>query len=174
MSKTVAEAPVASLSEAMRAQVTHEFGKYPSERKRSAILMCLAIVQQEHGWVSPEHQKAIAEFLDIPPVAVSEAVTFYDMCNAQPKGRYRINICTNLPCQLRGALEAMAYLEQTLGIKDGGTTADGLFSIAHCECLGACADAPVMIVNDRDMCSFMSDEKLQQLIDGLKAAEVVS
>ena len=172
MSATVADAPVAALSEAMRARFAREVAKYPAEGKQSAVIACLTIVQQEQGWVSPAMEKAVAEYLGMPPIAVHEVTSFYNMFNQQPVGRFKLNVCTNLPCQLRGGAQALAYLEKTLGIVDGDTSSDGLFTLRHCECLGACADAPVMLVNDRSMCSFMSDDKLQQLVDGLKGAEV--
>ena len=172
MSTAVATAAAAPLSDATLARFAREVAKYPAEQKQSAVMACLAIVQQEQGWVSSESEKAVAEYLGMPPMAVHEVTSFYNMFNQQPVGRFKLNVCTNLPCQLRGGADALAYLEKTLGITDGDTTPDGLFTVQHCECLGACADAPVMLVNDRNMCSFMSDDKLQQLVDGLKAAEV--
>ena len=168
---TVAAAPVAQLSEATIAKFDRAVAKYPAEHKQSAVMACLAIIQDEQGWVSPESEKAVAEYLDMEPIAVHECTAFYDMYNAQPVGRYKINMCTNLPCQLRGAARALKHLTDTLGIEDGGTSADGLFTVTHCECLGACADAPVMIVNDRSMCSFMTEDRLDELVAGLKAAE---
>jgi NADH-quinone oxidoreductase subunit E len=134
-------------------------------------MACLSIVQQEYGWVSAESEQAVAEYLDIPPMAVHEVTTFYNMYNQQPVGKYKLAVCTNLPCQLRRGQDALHHLEHKLGIAMGETTADGLFTLQQCECLGACADAPVMLVNDRSMCSFMDDEKLDQLVDGLRAAE---
>jgi len=107
----------------------------------------------------------------MPQIAVHEVTTFYNMYNQQPVGKFKLNVCTNLPCQLRGGYEALHHLEAKLGIQMGETTADGLFTLQQCECLGACADAPVMLVNDRNMCSFMDGEKLDQLVDGLKATE---
>lgn len=172
MSKTVAEAPSAQLPEAMLARFARELTKYPPERRQSAVIACLAAIQQEQGWISAESEKAVADYLGIPPMAVHEVTTFYNMFNQQPVGRYKLSVCTNLPCQLSGGARALQYLEQALGIEDGGTTADGMFTIHHCECLGACADAPVLLVNDNDMCSFMTDDRLQQLVDGLRSAEV--
>jgi NADH-quinone oxidoreductase subunit E len=105
------------------------------------------------------------------PIAVHEVTTFYNMYNQRPVGKYKINVCTNLPCQLRDGAKALHYLEKKLGIVMGETTADGLFTLQQSECLGACADSPVMLVNDIHMCSFMSNEKLDQLVDGLKMAK---
>ena len=107
----------------------------------------------------------------MPVMAVHEVTTFYNMYNQRPVGKYKLNVCTNLPCQLREGYTALHHLEKKLGIAMGETTADGLFTLQQSECLGACADSPVMLVNDRHMCSFMSNEKLDQLIDGLRAAE---
>ncbi|MBL0419827.1 NADH-quinone oxidoreductase subunit NuoE [Ramlibacter sp. AW1] len=159
------------MSEATRARFDREVAKYPPEQKQSAVMACLAIVQQEQGHVSPEAEKAIAAYLNLPAIAVHEVTTFYNMYNQAPVGRYKFNVCTNLPCQLRGGGHALHHLEQRLGVPMGGTTGDGLFTLQQSECLGACADAPVMLVNDRTMCSFMSDDKLDQLVEGLKQAE---
>lgn len=159
------------LGESTLARFAREVAKYPPEQKQSAVMACLSIVQQEQGWVSREAELAVAEYLGIPPMAVHEVTTFYNMYNQQPVGKYKLNVCTNLPCQLRGGNEALAHLARKLGIEMGGTTPDGLFTLQQCECLGACADAPVMLVNDRNMCSFMSNDKLDQLVDGLRAAE---
>ena len=161
----------AVISEATRARFDREVAKYPADQKQSAVMACLSIVQQEQGWVSQPAEKAIADYLGMPEIAVREVTTFYNMYNQQPVGKYKLNVCTNLPCQLRGGNQALQHLERKLGVEMGGTTADGLFTLQQCECLGACADAPVMLVNDRTMCSFMGNDKLDQLSDGLKAAE---
>lgn len=167
-----AVAPTAmTLSSATLARFERELAKYPAERKQSAVMACLAIVQQEQGWISPEAEQAVAEFLDMPPIAVHEVTSFYDMYNQQPVGRFKLNVCTNAPCMFAGGPEALQYLADKLGIEPGGTSADGLFTLQPCECLGACGDAPVMLVNDRSMCSFMTNERLDQLVDGLRAAE---
>lgn len=171
MTKTLDEMPATVLSEEILAEFARELPKYPEGRQQSAVIACLSIIQREKGWVSPEDEKAVAEYLDLPPIVATEITTFYDMFSRQPMGRFKLAVCTNLPCQLRGGLQALKYLEDKLGVRDGETTEDNEFSIEHCECLGACADAPVMLVNDRDMCSFMSHDKLEQLIEGLRAAE---
>ena len=158
------------ISQLMKTRFDHEVAKFPSNQKQSAVMACLAIVQQELGWVSSESEKAVAEHLDMAPMAVHEVTTFYNMYNQKPVGKFKLNVCTNLPCQLRGGANALAHLEEKLGIKAGETTADGLITLQPSECQGACADAPVLLVNDRTMCSFMSNDKLDQLIDGLKKA----
>jgi len=155
----------------MRARFDREVAKYPADQKQSAVMACLAIVQQEQGHVSLEAEKEVAAYLGMPPIAVHEVTTFYNMYNQQPVGKYKLNVCTNLPCQLRGGGHALRHLEHRLGVRMGETTRDGMFTLQQSECLGACADAPVMLVNDRTMCSFMSDDKLDQLVEGLKKAE---
>ena len=160
------------ISEATKARFAREVAKYPAEQKQSAVMACLAIVQQEQGYVSQESEAGIAEYLGMPEIAVHEVTTFYNMYNQQPVGKFKLNVCTNLPCQLRDGQSALDHVCQRLGVEPYGSTEDGVFTVQPSECLGACADAPVMLVNDRSMCSFMSDDKLQQLVDGLKAAEV--
>ena len=159
------------ISDATKARFDHEVAKFPADQKQSAVMACLAIVQQELGWVSPESEQAVASHLGMAPMAVHEVTTFYNMYNQKPLGKYKLNVCTNLPCQLRGGAKAMAHLEHTLGIHAGQTTPDGLITLQPSECQGACADAPVLLVNDRTMCSFMSNDKLDQLIEGLRSAE---
>jgi NADH-quinone oxidoreductase subunit E len=158
------------LSEATQARFAAEVIKYPAEQKQSAVMACLAIVQQEQGWVSAEAEEAVAQYLGMAPIAVREVTTFYNMYNQQPVGRFKLNVCTNLPCQLRNGQHALEHLCQRLGIDEGGTSADGLFTVQKSECLGACADAPVLLVNDRQMISYMSDARLDELVATLKAS----
>ena len=146
------------ISEATKARFAREVAKYPADQKQSAVMACLSIVQQEQGYVSEASEAVIADYLGMPQIAVHEVTTFYNMYNQHPVGKYKLNVCTNLPRLL-------------LGISMGETTQDGLFTLQQCECLGACADAPVMLVNDRHMCSFMGNDKLDQLVDSLRAAE---
>ena len=159
------------ISEQTQALFDREVVKYPAAQKQSAVMACLAIVQQESGFISAESEKLVAAYLGMPPIAVHEVTTFYNMYNQQPVGKYKFNVCTNLPCQLRDGARALHHLEKKLGIVMGETTADGLFTLEQSECLGACADSPVMLVNDIHMCSFMSNDRLDQLVDGLKSAE---
>jgi NADH-quinone oxidoreductase subunit E len=157
------------ISKESKARFAQEVAKYPPDQKQSAVMACLAIVQQELGSISVESESEIADYLGMAPIAVHEVTTFYNMYNQHPVGKYKLNVCTNLPCQLRDGSKALQHLEQKLGITMGETTADGLFTLQQSECLGACADSPVLLVNDRHMCSFMSPAKLDQLIDSLKA-----
>ncbi|WP_294764662.1 NAD(P)H-dependent oxidoreductase subunit E [uncultured Rhodoferax sp.] len=161
------------ISDATKARFAKEVAKYPDNDtgRQSAVMACLAIVQQELGFVSAESEKVVADYLHMAPMAVHEVTTFYNMYNQRPVGKFKLNVCTNLPCQLRDGQKALHHLEHKLGIHMGETTPDGLFTLQQSECLGACADSPVMLVNDRTMCSFMSNDKLDQLVDGLRAAE---
>jgi NADH-quinone oxidoreductase subunit E len=159
------------ISVATQARFAKEVAKYPAEQAQSAVMACLSIVQQELGYVSADSEKVIADFLGMAPMAVHEVTTFYNMYNQKPVGKFKLNVCTNLPCQLRDGQKALHHLEHKLGIHMGETTADGLFTLQQSECLGACADSPVMLVNDRKMCSFMSNDKLDQFVDGIRAAE---
>jgi NADH-quinone oxidoreductase subunit E len=158
------------ISDSTKARFAKEVAKYPAEQKQSAVMACLAIVQQELGYVSADSEAQVAEYLGMAPMAVHEVTTFYNMYNQRPVGKYKLNVCTNLPCQLRDGVSTLKYLEAKLGISMGETTPDGLFTLQQSECLGACADSPVMLVNDRSMCSFMTPDKLDQLVDGLRAA----
>ncbi len=170
MSDHLNSLPTASLPQAVLDRFAREVAKFPADQAQSAVIACLAIVQQEYGYVAPEAEAAVAAYLGMPQIAVHEVTTFYNMFNQQPVGKYKLNVCTNLPCLLRDGVSALEYLEEKLGIRMGETTPDGLFTLQQSECLGACADSPVMLVNDRIMCSFMNSEKLDQLIDGLRTA----
>ena len=161
------------ISESTKARFAREVAKYPEAQKQSAVMACLSIVQQELGHVSAQSEQVIAEYLGMPAMAVHEVTTFYNMYNQRPVGRFKLNVCTNLPCQLRDGQKALHHLEQKLGINMGETTPDGLFTLQQSECLGACADSPVMLVNDRHMCSFMSHAKLDQLVDELRGSATV-
>jgi NADH-quinone oxidoreductase subunit E len=158
-----------TFSDSTLARFAAEVAKYPKDQAQSAVMACLSIVQQEQGWVSAEAEAGIGDYLGMPAIAVREVTTFYNMYNQAPVGKYKLNVCTNLPCQLRNGEKALAHLCETLGVADGGTSADGLFTVAKCECLGACADAPVMLVNDRQMLSYMSNDKLDEMIALMRA-----
>ena len=159
------------ISDATKARFAREVAKFPADQKQSAVMACLSIVQQELGWVSPESEKVVADYLGMAPMAVHEVTTFYNMYNQQKLGKFKLNVCTNLPCQLRGGQQALAHLQKRLGIQSGETTPDGLITLQPSECQGACADAPVLLVNDRTMCSYMSHDKIDQLVDGLRAVK---
>ena len=173
MSAAVQHATAPVLTASMQGRFGREVAKYPPEQRQSAVMACLAIVQAEWGWVSREAENLVADYLGMPPIAVHEVTTFYNMYNQQPVGRFKLNVCTNLPCQLRDGQRALEHLCSRLGIEEGGTSADGLFTVQKAECLGACADAPVMLVNDRQMCSFMTNDRLDELVAMLASHAVI-
>ncbi|WP_296223020.1 NADH-quinone oxidoreductase subunit NuoE [Ralstonia sp. UBA689] len=150
-------------------EIDRAVAKYPADQKQSAVMAALAVAQSEKGWVSPEVMQFVAEYLEMPPVWVEEVATFYNMYDTKPVGRFKLSVCTNLPCALSGGERAADYLKKKLGIGFNETTADGNFTLKEGECMGACGDAPVMIVNNTHMCSFMSNEKLDALIADLQA-----
>ena len=149
-------------------KVDREAAKFPPEQRRSAVIAALAIAQDELGWVSKEAIEDVADYLGMPPIAVYEVATFYSMFDLKPNGRHKIAICTNLPCALSGATRAAEHLKRRLGIGFGETTADGAFTLKEGECFGACGDAPVLLVNNKRMESFMSNEKLDALLSELE------
>ena len=159
-----------SFSEATLARFAKEVAKYPADQKQSAVMACLAIVQHEQGHVSSQAEEGIAAYLGMAPIAVHEVTTFYNMYNQQPVGRFKLNVCTNLPCQLRNGQSALDHVCRKLGVQPYGTTADGKITVQPSECLGACADAPVLLVNDREMLSFMGTDRLDELVDTLQKA----
>ena len=153
-----------------RARFDREVAKFPPDQRQSAVMACLAIVQHEEGFVSQAAEAAVAAYLGMPEIAVHEVTTFYNMYNQQPVGQFKLNVCTNLPCALRNGEGALQHLCKRLGVEPYGSTPDGVFTVQPSECLGACADAPVMLVNDREMLSFMDEERLDDLVDTLKAS----
>ena len=148
-------------------RIDRELAKYPANQRQSAVMSELAIAQDEKGWLATETMDFIAHYIGMPPIAVYEVATFYNMYNLQPLGKYKITICTNLPCALSGANDAAAHMKQKLGINFNETTADGLFTLKEGECMGACGDAPVLLVNNKRMCSFMSTQNIDQLLEEL-------
>ena len=161
------ETPV--LSEASLRRIDHEVAKYPADQKQSAVMSALAIAQDEKGWLSAETMDFVARYLGMAPVAVYEVATFYAMYNLKPIGAYKLTICTNLPCALQGATDAAQYLREKLGIDFGETTPDGRFTLQEGECMGACGDAPVLLVNNKRMCSWMGHAAIDGLIEELAA-----
>jgi NADH-quinone oxidoreductase subunit E len=158
------------LSAEVKRKIDREIAKYPADQKQSAVMSALAFAQDEHGWLSTDVMDAVARYLEMPPVAVYEVATFYTMYNLKPQGRFKVTVCTNLPCALSGATAAALHLKKKLGVEFNGTSADGCVTLKEGECMGACGDAPVLIVNDRRMMGFMSDAKLDELVDELREA----
>ena len=149
-------------------RIDREIAKYPPEQKQSAVMGALIIAQDEKGWLSNEIIDTVAGYLGMPPVAVYEVATFYSMYNLQPTGKYKITLCTCLPCGLQGSLAAADHLREKLGIDFNEITPDGRFSLKEGECMGACAMAPVLLVNNKKMHDYMTNEKLDKLIAELK------
>ena len=156
------------LSAAAKQKIDREIAKFPVDQKQSAVMAALAIAQDEHGWLPNELLDGVAHYLDMPAIAVYEVATFYNMYNLKPAGKHKLTVCTNLPCALSGGVDAADYLKSKLGVDWKEITADGNFSVVEGECMGACADAPVVLVNIKRMCSFMSNAKLDALIAELK------
>ena len=157
-----------SLSAESLRKIDREVAKYPPDQKQSAVMTALIIAQDEKGWLATETMDEVAKYLGMPPVAVYEVATFYSMYNLKPTGKYKITLCTCLPCGLQGALDAGDHLREKLGIDFNETTADGRFTLKEGECMGACAMAPVLLVNNKKMHDYMSKEKLDKLIQELK------
>jgi NADH-quinone oxidoreductase subunit E len=156
------------LSPESLAKIDRAVAKYPAERKDSAVMAALTIAQDEKGWLSTETMDFVAQYLGMPPVAVYEVATFYTMYDLKPVGRHKLTICTNLPCALQGATLAAEHLKKALGIGFNETTADGRITLKEGECMGACGDAPVMLVNNRRMCSWMNPEQIDKLLAELE------
>ncbi|WP_370264429.1 NADH-quinone oxidoreductase subunit NuoE [Limnobacter sp.] len=157
------------LSENAYRLIDKELTKYPADQKISAVMAGLRIAQVELGWLPAEAIEAVAEYLEIPPIAAYEVATFYNMYDTKKVGKFKLVVCTNLPCALSGGTDAAEYLKKKLGIDYNETTKDGLFTLKEGECMGACGDSPVMLVNNHRMCSFMSNEKIDALVEELKS-----
>jgi len=160
-------APLA-LSPAALARIDQAVVKYPPDQKQSAVMAALTIAQDEKGWLSTATMDFIAQYLEMPPIAVYEVASFYTMYDLKPVGKCKFAVCTNLPCALQGATAAAAHLKQKLGIGFGETTDDGAFTLKEAECLGACGDAPVVLVNNKRMVCAMTADKLDKLIEEMK------
>ncbi len=149
-------------------KIDREVAKYPEDQKQSAVMAALVIAQDEKGWLSAETMDFVAGYLGMAPVAVYEVATFYNMYDLKPVGRHKLTVCTCLPCGLQGSLAAADHLKEKLGIGFGETTPDGRFTLKEGECMGACAMAPVLLVNNKKMHDYMSNEKIDALLKDLK------
>lgn len=156
------------LTEQAYKKIDRELAKFPADQRQSAVMAALAIAQDEKGWLAPEVMQDIADYIGMPAIAVQEVATFYNMYNLKPLGKQKITVCTNLPCALSGGEKAAHHLKEKLGIDYRETTADGQFTLIEGECMGACGDAPVLLVNNKRMCSHMSNEKIDALLEELK------
>ena len=153
------------ISAEARARIDAEIQKYP--RKRGALLPALHIVQGELGHVNAETAREVARIFEILPGEVMEVVSFYNMFYAAPQPRHHVYVCTNLPCSLRGARGLLRALERHLGIRAGETTPDGRVTLGHEECLGACAYAPLLRVDDR-YCEALDADAAKEIVDRLE------
>ncbi len=149
-------------------RIDREIAKYPADQKQSAVMAALAIAQEELGWLSSEAIEFVAGYLGMPPIAAYEVASFYNMYDLKPVGKYKLTVCTNLPCMLTGGVDAGEYLKKKLGIAYNETTPDGRITLKEGECMGACGDAPVMVVNNRRMCSWMNPEQIDKLLAELE------
>ena len=156
------------LSEQAYQKIDRELAKFPADQRQSAIMASLAIAQEEKGWLATDIIEDVANYIGVPPIAVQEVATFYNMFDVKPVGKTKIAVCTNLPCALRDGERAGDYLKRKLGVDYRETTADGQFTLVEGECMGACGDSPVLIVNNKHMCVRMTEEKLDALVAALK------
>ena len=161
------------LSEEAYELIDKEIAKYPHGHKKSAVIAALAIVQREKGFVSQELEREVAHYLEMEEISVREILTFYNMFNKESTGKYKISVCTNLPCALRNARYTVDFLKEILGIEVGETTEDGMFTLLEGECFGACADAPVLLLNNDEMHSWMDEGKCKSLISQLREERLV-
>ena len=157
------------LSQDTLQKIDREVAKYPADQKQSAVMAALAIAQDEKGWLAQETIACVADYLGIAPMAAYEVASFYNMYDLAPVGKHKLTVCTNLPCALSGGVHAADYLKQKLGIDFNETTPDGLFTLKEGECLGVCGDAPVLLMNNKRMCSYMTPEAIDKLLDELKS-----
>jgi NADH-quinone oxidoreductase subunit E len=157
------------LSEKSLKEIARNVAKYPADQKQSAVMAALAVAQDEYGWLTAEAIAEVATILDMPPIWVQEVATFYNMYNTVQTGKFKLAVCTNLPCELSGGKRAAEYIKQKLSIDFGQTTACGTFTLVEGECMGACGDAPVALVNNKRMCSWMTNEKIDALLEELFA-----
>ncbi|MDY0272829.1 MAG: NADH-quinone oxidoreductase subunit NuoE [Advenella sp.] len=160
------------LSEQAYTKIDKELAKYPADQRSSAIMSSLRIAQEENGWLSSDLIAEIAGYIGVEPIAVQEVATFYDMFDMKPVGKFKITVCTNLPCALRDGVKTAEYIKEKLGIGFGETTPDGTFTLKEGECMGACGDSPILLVNNHHMCVRMSQEKIDEMLaDMLKEAQ---
>lgn len=156
------------LSEQAYKLIDIELAKYPADQRQSAVMSALRIAQTEKGWISAEIIDDIAKYIGMPPIAVQEVATFYNMYDLKPMGRFKVTVCTNLPCALRDGEKTLDYLKEQLGIDVNETTADGLITLKEGECMGACGDAPVLLVNNHHMCVRMSKERIDEMLADIR------
>lgn len=157
-----------TLSRESLQRIDREIAKYPQDQKQSAVMAALRIAQEEKGWISPETMDSVAKYLEMEPIAVYEVASFYNMYDLEPVGKYKITLCTNLPCALSGANGIAAYLKERLGIGFNETTPDGKITLKEGECFGSCGYAPVFLLNNRKMCGSLSIAEVERILSELE------
>ena len=157
-----------TLSRESLQKIDREISKYPSDQKQSAVMAALRIAQEEKGWLSPETLGEVADYLEMEPIAVYEVASFYNMYDLEPVGKYKLTLCTNLPCALSGANDVAAYLKEKLGIGFNETTADGKYTLKEGECFGSCGHAPVFLLNNRKLCGSLSFAEVDRILGELE------
>ncbi|HEY9276617.1 MAG TPA: NADH-quinone oxidoreductase subunit NuoE [Methylotenera sp.] len=149
-------------------KIDYELTKYPVDQRQAAVMSALRIVQTERGWLSKESITEVAQYLGMPEIAAMEVATFYNMYDLSPVGKYKVTICTNISCMLRGSDEIVNHLQQKLGVGFNEVTPDGKFCLKEGECMGCCGGAPLMHVNNTQMHEFLTTEKVDAILEELK------
>ncbi len=149
------------------ANIDYELTKYPADQRQAAVISALRIVQTERGWLSQVSISEVAQYLGMPEIAVMEVASFYNMYNLSPVGKYKVSVCTNISCMLRGSDEIVSHLQHKLGIGFNETTSDGTFCLKESECMGCCGGAPLMHVNNTEMHEFLTAEKVDEILQDL-------
>lgn len=164
MSDNSAKILLQFMSKERMEDINYWIAKYPEDQRQSAVMSTLRIVQEEHSYLTQELMDAVADYLDMAPIAVYEVASFYTMYEHKPIGKHLINVCTNISCKLRDSDGVMKHLHHKLGIKTGETTADGRFTLRSVECLGACVNAPMMQV-DKDYHENLNAESIDAVLE---------
>jgi NADH-quinone oxidoreductase subunit E len=154
------------------AKIDYELTKYPADQRQAAVMSALRIVQTERGWLSKESITEVAQYLGMPEIAAMEVATFYNMYDLSPVGKYKVTICTNISCMLRGSDEIVNHLQQKLGVGFNEITPDGKFCLKEGECMGCCGGAPLMHVNNTQMHEFLTTEKVDAILEELNQGEL--
>lgn len=156
------------LSQQITEKIDYELTKYPADQRQAAVMSALRIVQTERGWLSKESITEVAQYLGMPEIAAMEVATFYNMYDLNPVGQYKITICTNISCMLRGSDEIVDHLQNKLGVGFNEVTPDGKFCLKEGECMGCCGGAPLMHVNNTKMHEFLTPAKVDEILKELK------
>jgi NADH-quinone oxidoreductase E subunit len=167
--EVVEEGPPFTLTPERRARLDDIISKYPPDRKRSAVLAALYLVQEQQGYLTGNAMRHVAPFLDLTPAEVEDVATYYVMFFREPVGKYVLQVCRTLSCALNGAERVTEALSEKLGINVGETDASGMFTLLEFECLGACDRAPIVMVNNEHWHEHATPESCSKLVDDIKA-----